>query len=49
MIGILSMDPNSAITTVEKIATSNSILKWYTHCIFLLFQNVHFTGKFPNF
>lgn len=34
MIGILSMDPNSAITTVEKIATSNSILKWYTHCIF---------------
>lgn len=49
MIGILSMDPNGAITTVEEIATTNSILKWYTHYSFLLFQNVDFTEKFPNF
>lgn len=48
MIGILSMDPNNAITAVEKVTTSNSVLKWYIHYTFLLFQNIHFTGEFPN-
>ena len=48
MIGIHSKDPNSAITTVKKIATNNSILKWYIQYIFSLFQDVNYTEKFPN-